>query len=93
MDPNRLTDYTSLIKHHLASLEVLLEYHAKVEAMVEVILSKDLTDISNEKLHNYLWVVSDLIVKAKELNEKLLDTLEKMVPLLSVSEIAMLNML
>jgi len=77
----------------MASQELLFEYLVKVEAMMEVILSKDLTDISNEKLHNYLWLVSDLIVKAKELNEKLLDTLEKMVPLLSVSEIARLNML
>jgi hypothetical protein len=91
MAVDRVSDLLLVIKHQMASQELLFEYLVKVEAMVEIILSKDLTDFSNEKLHNYLWCVSDLIVKAKELNEKLMDTLDKVTPLLNQSEAATFN--
>ena len=66
MDQNRLSDYLFLIKRQIASQEILLEYHSKVEAMLEMILLNDLTNFSTEKLHNYLWVISDLVGKAEE---------------------------
>ncbi len=75
------------MKHQLASQEVLLEYHAKVEAMLEMLLAKDLVDYPQAKLHDYLWAVSDLVGKARELNGELLDMLVGMVPLLEVSEV------
>jgi len=75
MDQSRLSDYLALIKQHINTQEILLEYHSKVEAMVEIILSKDLINYPKDQLHNYLWVVSDLVIKAKELNEGLLGTL------------------
>jgi len=74
------------MEHQLASQEVLLEYHAKVEAMLEMILAKDLVDYPQEKLHDYLWVVSDLVGKARKLNGELLDMLVGMMPSLEVSE-------
>jgi hypothetical protein len=74
------------MKHQLASQEVLFEYHTKVEAMLEMILAKDLVDYPQAKLHDYLWVVSDLVGKARELNGELLDMLVEMMPLLEVSE-------
>lgn len=75
MDKNRLSDYTSLMKQHLISQEILLEYHSKVEAMVEMLLMKDLIVYPRAKMYDYLWVVSDLVGKARELNEALMDDL------------------
>lgn len=69
MDQNRLPDYLSFIKYQLKSQEVLLEYHFKMEAMIEIMLTKDLTDYPPAMLHDYLWVISDLIGKAKDLNK------------------------
>lgn len=77
MDKSRLSDYLSFIKQQIASQEVLLEYHLKIEAMIEMILANNLTDFSKEKVHNYLWIISDLVCKAKEFNRGLLDTLNK----------------
>jgi hypothetical protein len=73
------------MRHQLASQEVLLASHAKVEAMLEMILAKDLVNYPQTKLHDYLWTVSDLVDKARKLNEELLDMLVRMVPLLEVS--------
>lgn len=39
MDQSRQLNCLSLMKHQLASQEVLLEYHAKVEAMLEMLLA------------------------------------------------------
>lgn len=75
MDQNRLPDCLSFIKHKIISQELLLEYHSKVDAMVEMIMSQDLIDYPMEKLHNYLWVISDLVKKAKQLNEELLNAM------------------
>jgi hypothetical protein len=73
MDQNKVTDYLLLIKGLIDSQESLLEYHSKIEAMVEMALAKDLINYSAGKLHDYLWVVNDLVGKAKELNRELLD--------------------
>jgi hypothetical protein len=93
MAVDRISDLLLVIKHQMASQELLFEYIVKVEAMVEIILSKDLMDFSNEKLHNFLWIISDLIVKAKELNEKLMDISDKITPLLNQSEVLSINKL
>lgn len=85
MDQSRRLNCFSLMKLQLASQEGLLEYHAKVEAMLEMILAKDLVDYPREKLHDYLWVVSELVGKAKELNWELLDMMTEMMPLLETS--------
>jgi hypothetical protein len=63
------------MQRQLASQEVLLEYHFKLEAMVEMMLAKDLIDYPPAMLHVYLWAVSDLIAKAKTINTELLNTL------------------
>lgn len=73
------------MRYQLASQEVLLEYHAKVEAMLEMILTKDLVDYPQAKLHDYLWAVSDLVGKARKLNGELLDMIVEMMPLLEES--------
>lgn len=75
MDQDKQLICQSLIKRQLASQEALLGYHTKVEAMLEMMLAKDLVDYPYKKLHDYLWAVSDLVGKARELNVELLDML------------------
>lgn len=77
MSENRLLDYPSLIKHQLAAQEVLFEYHSKIEAMLEMILTNDGADFSREKLYYYLWAISDVVSSAKKLNVELLDMLAR----------------
>lgn len=85
MDQVRLSEWLSLMEQQLASQEVLLEYHFKLEAMVEMMLAKDLIDYPPAMLHDYLWVVNDLIGKAKELNEDLLDLIIGVMPSLAIA--------
>ncbi len=89
MDTNRLLDYPSLTKHQIDSQEILLEYHSKIEAMIEMLMANDISDFLREKLHNYLWIISDLVLKAKELNKGLLDMLNEVMPSLMVSKTSM----
>lgn len=81
MDQNKVADYLLLIKLQIASQETLRDYHLQVEAMVEMVLAKDLIDFSTRKLHNYLWALSDLVGKAKSLNQDLIGTLNNIAKL------------
>jgi len=63
------------IKQQIISQETLLEYHWKIEAMIEMLLMNDLTSYSIEKLHTYIWSVHDLVCKAKDLNQELVSSL------------------
>ena len=75
MNENRVTDWILVIKEQIASQEILLEYHLKVESMVGMLLAKDLANYPTVRLHNYLWTISDLMNKATDLNEALLSRL------------------
>jgi hypothetical protein len=88
MDQSRQLNCLSLMKYQLASQEALLECHTKVKAMLEMILAKDLVDYPQAKLHDYLWAVSDLVGKARELNGELL---VGMMPLLEESKCLLLR--
>lgn len=86
MDQSRLSDSTSEIKFQLASQEILFQYLSKVEAMVEILLAKDLIDYPSAKLHDYLLVISDLVDKARTLNEDLIGRMVRLYSLFSIFE-------
>jgi len=65
------------MNNHITAQEMLLEYHLKAEALLRVLLDSKLSSYSLATLYQYLWNLSDVIVKAKELNELLLNTLVK----------------
>jgi len=77
MDTSKLSDYLALMKYQLDAQQMLLEYHLKIEAMIEMLLFKDVIDCPRLILHQYLCAISDLIRDAKTLNEELLDRLIK----------------
>jgi hypothetical protein len=69
---------TFLINHSpsLISLqEKIWENLAKAEALTNVALSEDFSDFPDSTIHDYLWVISDLIGYTRLLNENALDLL------------------
>ena len=80
MDQKMLSDYSTVIKHQIAAQESLFEYHTQIEAMIEMILAKDLIDYPKPKLHDYLCIVSNLVGEAKGINEDIINRLHKIIP-------------
>lgn len=88
MTDDKVPDLLLAIKQQTASQEILFESLIKVEAMVEIVLARDFSDFSTEKMYTYMWAVSDLIEKARMLSEDLLNGMSKITPLLMRSEIS-----
>ena len=78
MAQNIVSDYLKLINYLIHTQEILFEYHLKAEAMLEVLLDSNLHHCPKAVLYNYLWALSDIMVKAKNLNEPLLNGLIKL---------------
>lgn len=75
MAQNSLADCLLLINQQIASREVLLEQHLKVDALLEIILGGDLLIHRKVVLHHYLWTISDIMHVAKDNNEQFLNAL------------------
>lgn len=73
----RVTHLNALINRQSASQEALSECLTKAEAMMQVAVNTDFLELSESVTYNYLWVLSDLITKAKKMNDQLLNTLLK----------------
>jgi hypothetical protein len=69
MGTNRLSDYPSLLKQQ----ESLLAHLFQAEAMVEILLGKDLADCLHNKqyLYEYFCVLGNLLDEAKTCSEEL----------------------
>jgi hypothetical protein len=81
MDQGSLSNCYSTVKNQLALQEVLSQYLSKVDAMIEILLARDLIDFPSTKLHDYLLVMSDLVDKARSTNENSIDRLIKLYPI------------
>lgn len=79
MNQEMVSDYESLLNHQVASQEVLLEYHAKAKALLKVLLGSNLPSYSASTLHDYLSVLDDIVSRAKQFNETLLDVAIKLI--------------
>lgn len=82
MDQKKVTDYLFLIKYPVDSQETLLEYQCKVDAMLEMVLARDLMDHPELKLRSYMWALSDAIGRAKSFSEDLMGALNRITTLL-----------
>lgn len=60
----------TLINQQKTSHEVLNECFLKAEALINVALNCDFIDYPETTVHSYLWVLSDIIGRAKNLNEE-----------------------
>jgi hypothetical protein len=58
--------------------EDLAEYLGKAHALIHfAAISPDFLEHPREIIHGYLWTLDDVIVKAKELCEQILDSMMK----------------
>lgn len=85
MAEQSLTHLISLINQQTDEQEDLSEYLAKADALAQIAVTTEFLELSEFVVHNYLWVLSDIISQAKELNERSLNTLIKQRPLLDLS--------
>ncbi len=86
MSKNTVSDYLPLINHQIIVHEALLEYYRKANAMLRVLLKANIANDAISTIHDYLWGVSDNILHAKHLNERLLNDLMKITRLAEPSK-------
>ncbi len=80
MAEQSLTYLISLINQQADEQENLSEYLAKADALAQVAVTTEFLELSEFVVHNYLWVLSDIISQARELNERLLNSWLKQMP-------------
>ena len=71
MAERSVNQFPSLINQQVQ--EALFEHLNQAEALASIALSGDFLDRERYIIHNYLGVLSDLIVRAKECSERLLN--------------------
>ena len=79
----RLTQLSSLINHQVVSHQTLATYFSKIDALLQVAMENEA--FSGVVPHDYLWVLSDLVGEARELNEDSLGFLLRVPPDSSVN--------
>lgn len=85
MDQKKVTDYLFLIKCLIDSQEALLEYHARVEAMAEMVLENDLIDYPALKVHVYLRELRTSVSRATCSTKDMISALNRITTLLMYS--------
>lgn len=75
MADNRINEFSSLINQQIKSLEIFNEYISKAEAILHLALQEDFLDNPKSVIHDCLWLLSDLVVQARQLNSVALDVL------------------
>lgn len=65
----------NLLDQQKTSHESLSECFLKAEALINVALSCDFLDYPETTVHSYLWVLSDIVGRAKKLNEESMNLL------------------
>lgn len=70
-----VTQLSSLINHQVDSHQNLAIYLSKVDALVQVAMKSQ--DVLGILSHDYLWVLSDIVGQARDLNENSLSFLLK----------------
>ena len=78
MDESKLPESLAILKDQLDSHETMLLHFFEVDAMFELLLAGNLHDFPTEMLHDYLGVMRALFLKARELNEHLMEVLVKL---------------
>jgi hypothetical protein len=81
MAQDSLSDYLFLTNHQIAS-EILLDYHLKAEAILQVLLDSNVQNHCQTVTYNHLWALNNIIEQVKNLNEKILASLSKEINLL-----------
>lgn len=77
MATSRIDEITSLINKQVEFQERIQEHLLKAEAIANVALSDDFLNYKQSVIQAYLWALSDLVSKSKNLHKKMLNDLLK----------------
>ena len=80
MAHHSLNEFSALINQQVEFQEILHEYLSKAEALSSVSLGENFLNYPLVTIHSYLWELSDLIEKIKQINEQSLNALLKQMP-------------
>lgn len=72
MKQSILTEVQVSINDQIISQEHLLEYHERAGNLLKALLDADLRHYSHERIRLCLWVLSNILRSARDLNEVLL---------------------
>lgn len=72
-----INELSAFINQQIQSIEALSEQLLKAEALTHVTLGEDFLEFSDATIHHYLWVISDILRQARNINECALDALLK----------------
>ncbi len=73
------------INHQITLQDRLLVCHQKAYSTLERLLTANLKGYSAPILHLYVWEIRDIIGKAKELNQAMLDTARSILKFIEAS--------
>ena len=82
MNQNSLSEYYLFLNDQIIYQEKMLEYHFQAESQFKVLLESNLSRYSYSVLHNYLDGINDNIIRARFLNETVLNQLLRIVALM-----------
>ncbi len=77
MAEHSITQLLSIINQQIDSQEKLNTYLSKVETLLEFAMSDGFLGYSTASIYYYIWVVSDIVERAKISNEESLNVLLK----------------
>lgn len=71
----------SLINQQIEAQEDLSDCLSKAEALAQVAVTPGFVELSEPVIYNYLWLLSDIVIQARNLNQQSLSTLLKQRPI------------
>lgn len=72
MAKESLTQFSSFINQSLEDQEMLNQHLLKVDALLDVFLNSDFTQLPKDATYGCFWVLSDLIKEALRYNEEMI---------------------
>jgi hypothetical protein len=72
MTKDSITDFDLVINKRIDDSEELAEILSKIEALLKITLNDDFLDQEKLTIHNYFWVIFDLLLQAKKINKKII---------------------
>lgn len=79
MAKHSIPNYVALLNEQIAVSQLLSEYHDQADALLDVALEDNFFQKDPLMLHRFFCNVSDVIKKARRLNDDFLDVLLKII--------------
>ena len=83
MANHSVPNYVALLNEQIAVSQLLSEYHDKSDALLDIALTDNFFQKDPITLHRFFCSLSDIIKKARKLNDDLLDVLLKIMSIMA----------